>query len=95
MSQKLGRTLVALAAVSFALTPMAAFAGPGHDHGPGGHSHGAAAEEKEASLVGTPAPDFTLKTSDGTEFNLTRFRGESPVVLTFLSKSCPISRAWH
>lgn len=94
MTQKTDRTLVALAALSFALSPVAAFAGPGHDHGPGGHSHDAAVEEK-ATLVGKAAPDFTLMTSDGKEFNLAAYRGDSPVVITFLSKGCPYSRAYH
>jgi peroxiredoxin len=94
MTQKIGRTLLALAAVSFALTPMAAFAGPGHDHGPGGHSHAAPAEET-TTLVGKAAPDFSLKTSDGKDFNLATYRGESPMVITFLSKGCPYSRAYH
>ncbi|TPW06788.1 MAG: alkyl hydroperoxide reductase/Thiol specific antioxidant/Mal allergen [bacterium] len=45
--------------------------------------------------IGSMVPDFTLKTVDGKEINLTSYRGESVTVLTFLSKNCPVSRAWH
>jgi len=45
--------------------------------------------------IGSEIPDFTLKTADGREINLKTYRGSSVTVLTFLSKNCPISKAWH
>ncbi|MDZ4803967.1 MAG: redoxin domain-containing protein [Candidatus Eisenbacteria bacterium] len=45
--------------------------------------------------IGSVVPDFTLKTADGKEINLKAYSGKSVTVLTFLSKNCPISRAWH
>ncbi len=37
-----------------------------------------------ALAVGDTAPDFTLKDQDGTEYTLSSFRGEKPVVLVFV-----------
>jgi Iodothyronine deiodinase len=49
--------------------------------------HGTANEGPE---VGDPAPDFSLKTHDGTaQISLSNFRGVRPVVLTFGSHTCP------
>lgn len=45
--------------------------------------------------IGSLVPDFTLKTADGQQINLKTYRGQSVTVLTFLSKNCPISKAWH
>lgn len=45
--------------------------------------------------IGTVVPDFTLKDSEGKEINLAKYRGDGIVVLTFLSKKCPVSHAYH
>jgi peroxiredoxin len=50
--------------------------------------------EKEPKIaIGAQVPDFTLKDSEGKEVNLTKYRGDGIVVLTFVSKQCPIARA--
>jgi peroxiredoxin len=50
--------------------------------------------EKEPKVaIGAQVPDFTLKDSEGKEVNLTKYRGDAIVVLTFVSKQCPIARA--
>ena len=33
---------------------------------------------------GQPAPDFTLNSVDGTEYKLSQFKGDKPVVLVFV-----------
>lgn len=78
--------------------PLAAH--PGHAPAPtaptDASSKPAVAQSDEVKLpIGSMVPDFTLKTGDGKEINLKTYRGESVTVLAFLSKSCPISRAWH
>ena len=40
--------------------------------------------------VGRQAPDFTLRTVDGTTFSLKEALAEGPVVLAFFKISCPI-----
>ena len=54
-----------------------------------------AVADDEKLPIGSLVPDFTLKTADGKEINLKAYSGKSVTVLTFLSKNCPISRAWH
>ena len=39
--------------------------------------------EADTLSVGDPAPDLPLYTLEGAEVRLSRFRGESPVVLVF------------
>ncbi len=49
-----------------------------------GHSQGRQAPRKGSLKVGDPAPDFTLKTLDGSaEVTLSSYRGECPVALIF------------
>ena len=38
----------------------------------------------DSAKVGEPAPEFTLKSVDGTEFSLSQFKGKQPVVLIFI-----------
>ncbi len=40
--------------------------------------------------AGTPAPDFTLPTTDGKPFSLKGARKRGPVVLAFFKVSCPV-----
>jgi peroxiredoxin len=42
-----------------------------------------------ALTVGTKAPDFTLKSTDGKEFSLSEQMARGPVVLAFFKVSCP------
>ena len=42
------------------------------------------AEKIDSAKVGEPAPDFTLKSVDGTEYSLSQFKGKQPVVLVFI-----------
>jgi len=44
------------------------------------------------SLVGQPAPDFTLKTLNGQEVNMTRFRDGQPAMIFFWATWCPHCR---
>ncbi len=37
--------------------------------------------------VGDPAPEFTLKASDGKSYSLTDFKGKKPVVIAFFPKA--------
>ena len=41
-------------------------------------------ETIDSANVGEPAPDFTLKSVDGTDFSLSQFEGKQPVVLIFI-----------
>jgi peroxiredoxin len=90
------------ATLVLAAAPTLARAGDGHAHGPG-HSHAPAAAKPEGAKkaeadnlpIGEAVPDFTLKTADGKSVDLAGYGKGSVTVLTFLSKSCPISRAWH
>ena len=43
----------------------------------------------ENSLEGKPAPDFTLKTLDGKELNLTKFREGHAAIVFFWATWCP------
>jgi len=45
------------------------------------------AEKKVSLKEGMEAPDFTLKDSDGNEYTLSDYRGESPVVVYFYPKA--------
>ena len=38
----------------------------------------------DSAKVGEPAPEFTLKSVDGTEYSLSQFKGKQPVVLIFI-----------
>jgi len=38
-------------------------------------------------MVGDPAPDFSIKGSDGNSYSLSQFRGEKPVVIAFFPKA--------
>ncbi len=40
-----------------------------------------------APMVGDPAPDFSIKGSDGNSYSLSQFRGEKPVVIAFFPKA--------
>lgn len=42
---------------------------------------------------GTPAPNFTLTSSEGTGYSLSQFQGEKPVLVEFLSTKCPHCQA--
>lgn len=46
----------------------------------------------ENPLVGKPAPDFTLKTLNSGEQNLTKFRNGQPAILFFWATWCPHCR---
>lgn len=48
-------------------------------------------EEQQPSAAGEGmlAPDFTLKSLEGQEFNLSEFRGKNPVFLVFWATWCP------
>jgi peroxiredoxin len=48
-------------------------------------------EEQQPSAAGEGmlAPDFTLKSLEGQEFNLSEFRGKNPVYLVFWATWCP------
>jgi peroxiredoxin len=49
-----------------------------------GHSQGRAARNQGSLTAGDEAPDFTLKTLDGSaEVTLSNYRGECPVALIF------------
>ena len=82
-----------------ATLPVAASAGDGHSHAPAATTKPEAAkaekEEADALPIGQAIPDFTLKTADGTSLQLSEYGKGSVTVLTFISKNCPISRAWH
>jgi peroxiredoxin len=52
-------------------------------------------EDEPKVAIGAVVPDFTLKDSEGKEINLTKYRGDGIVVVTFLSKKCPVSHALH
>ncbi len=43
-----------------------------------------------ALTAGTPAPDFTLQTTDGKSFSLKEARKRGPVVLAIFKVSCPV-----
>jgi peroxiredoxin len=45
--------------------------------------------------VGDPAPDFTLRDTEGREFHLAAELGKGPVVLVFGSLSCPYCAGEH
>jgi peroxiredoxin len=63
---------------------------------PAGGAKAEDALEKEAKIaIGNKVPDFTLKDSEGKDVNLSAYRGDGIVVLTFLSKTCPVSNALH
>jgi peroxiredoxin len=62
---------------------------------PGAEKAGGQKPEMDHLPIGAALPDFTLKTADGTSVNYKEFGAGSVTVLTFLSKNCPISRAWH
>ena len=40
-----------------------------------------------APTVGDPAPDFSIKGSDGNTYSLSQFKGEKPVVIAFFPKA--------
>ena len=40
-----------------------------------------------APEVGQPAPDFSLKGSDGNTYTLSQFKGDKPVVIAFFPKA--------
>ena len=42
------------------------------------------ADKINSAKVNEPAPDFTLKSVDGTEYSLSQFKGKQPVVLVFI-----------
>ncbi|HEX7880569.1 MAG TPA: redoxin domain-containing protein, partial [Candidatus Eisenbacteria bacterium] len=91
----------------FAATTLAAVlvlaAAPALAHGSEGHSHAPAAtkpetakaEEPDTLPIGKAVPDFTLTSADGKSIDLATYGKGSVTVLTFLSKNCPVSRAWH
>src|SRR5215475_1983062 len=43
-------------------------------------------------VAGNPAPNFSLKTLDSTEFALSRALKKGPVVLAFFKVSCPVCK---
>ncbi len=48
-------------------------------------------EQQNALQVGSPAPDFSLRTLEGTDLRLSQYRGR-PVLLTFAVSWCPACR---
>lgn len=63
---------------------------------PAGKAKAEDALDKEAKIaIGARVPDFTLKDSEGKEVSLSAYRGDGIVVVTFLSKKCPVSNALH
>lgn len=45
--------------------------------------------------IDKPAPPFTLKSSDGKEYNFENLKGTKAVVLMFISTRCPYSNAYN
>lgn len=67
------------------------FCGEG-DESPGSRpEHGGGGSNAE---VGKPAPDFTLESTDGTEYKLSDFKGKI-VVLEWINHECPVVNRCH
>lgn len=52
---------------------------------------GAMAHADDTAVVGKPAPDFTLKDTDGNDVRLSDFAGKI-VILQWINKDCPVCR---
>ncbi|MGB1239185.1 MAG: peroxiredoxin family protein [Pseudomonadales bacterium] len=53
----------------------------------------AMSSQAQAVNLGDDAPQFTLQTLEGKNFDLSQYRGEKPVYLVFWATWCPICRA--
>jgi peroxiredoxin len=51
--------------------------------------------ETSPAVVGKPAPDFTLKDTEGREVSLGDFKGEKIVVLEWINYDCPFVKAHY
>ena len=47
----------------------------------------------EKSRLGTPAPDFALKGTDGKTYSLKSFEGKEVLVVLFICNHCPYVKA--
>ncbi len=54
-----------------------------------------AVDEHKILEIGSPAPDFNLKGTDGKMYNLASFKGAKVLVIVFTCNHCPTSQAYE